>query len=79
MHEATSASKCCLHASLLPESICPYICPRWQEGPHLVTEQHDDHVLLGVLVDLSQPCLETDTKITVGDGKARTGRGKASQ
>lgn len=44
------------------ESICPYICPLWREGPHLVTQQHDDHVLLGVLVDLSQPGLEMHKK-----------------
>lgn len=49
------------------ESICPYICPHWQEGPHLVTQQHDNHVLLGILVDLSQPCLEMERKHRNGD------------
>lgn len=27
---------------------------------HLVAQQHDDHVLLGVLIDLCQPCLEME-------------------
>lgn len=54
--------------SLPSESICPYICPHWQEGPHLVPQQHDDHLLLGVLMDLSQPCLEMDRKHRNGDG-----------
>lgn len=49
------------------ESICLYICPLWREGPHLVTQQHDDHVLLGVLMDLSQPRLEMQKKHQIGE------------
>lgn len=44
---------------------------------HLVAQQHDDHVLLGVLMDLCQPCLQTEIKRAHVSGeveKSRTGK-----
>lgn len=55
-----------LHISSLPSSLSrvhlsihlPVLATR----SHLVAQQHDDHVLLGVLMDLCQPSLETRRK-----------------
>lgn len=44
---------------------------------HLVAQQHDDHVLLGVLVDLRQPGLDTERKSTDDEGTADKREGRA--
>lgn len=51
-------------SSLLPSSsTSPSVSP-WlgvlAARSHLVAQQHDDHILLGVLVDLCQPGLDTE-------------------
>lgn len=57
-------------APTIPPSTIPPSLPLWVHlsihlpvlatRSHLVAQQHDDHVLLGVLMDLCQPSLETE-------------------
>lgn len=54
----------------LPPYLPPWSLPLWVHlsihlpvlatRSHLVAQQHDDHILLGVLMDLCQPCLEKE-------------------